>query len=819
MSRETKSKAQLLKDIDALEHRLKESEDALRAIKNGEVDAICVHGPEGDQIFTLKGSDQTYRTLIENMNQGAVTSTGDGTILYANKAFAEMIQVSYERIVGASIDQYIAPEDKPMFEALFERGIQERAEGEIAFKIHGDSPVPVYVSMNTVSLEGETVLCITATDLTEQKRQQEIVQSEKLSRAILEAAGEAILVCDHDGRIIRANHAAQRLAEDSVLLKSVDDAFQIQMVLDNYEAFAPFSVSRVLEGDSFRGQEAILRKQDRESLYFLLSASPLRNQACNIGCVLVLTDMTEQKKLERRLETEKKQMATTLYCIGDGVISTDSKGRVMLVNRVAEKLTGCLQHEAAGKPVGEAFHIINEHTRQKCENTVEKVLESGNIADLANDTILVARDGTERIISGSGAPMDLNGNIIGVVLVFRDITDRIRMEKELFKNQKLESLGILAGGIAHDFNNILTTVIGNVFLAKNQVTPDHEIFELLKEVESALARAQTLTKQLLTFGKGGTPIKETVSIKDIITESSRYVLRGSKSKCQFSIAEDLWSAEVDVGQISQVINNVVINADQAMPEGGIVHVAAENLIIAERQDLPLKPGRYIRISIKDQGVGIAAKCLSKIFDPYFTTKQGGSGLGLAAAYSIIRNHDGHITVESQLAVGTTFHIYLASAKAVPEKEEIKLIKGQGRILVMDDEVPLRKMIGRMLGVLGYEAEFARDGAEAIEKYKKAKESSNPYDAVVLDLIVPGGMGGKDCVTELLKIDPEVKAVVFSGYSEDPVLSNFQGYGFKGMMPKPFDPGLLSKVLHEVLRGKKNGGNHTHIPIAQTIIEQ
>jgi PAS domain S-box-containing protein len=802
MSRETKSKAQLLKDIDALEHRLEESEDALRAIKNGEVDAIYVDGPEGDQIFTLKGSDQTYRTLIENMNQGAVTSTGDGTILYANKAFAKMIQVSHERIVGASIDQYIAPEDKPMFEALFERGIRERAEGEIAFKIHGDSPVPVYVSMNTVYLEGETVLCITATDLTAQKRQKEIVQSERLSRAILEAAGEAILVFDHDGRIIRANHAAQRLVEDTVLLKSVDDAFQIQMVLDNYEAVAPFSVSQVLEGDSFRGREAILRKQDRESLYFLLSVSHLRNEACNIGCVLVLTDMTEQKQLERRLETEKKQMATTLYCIGDGVISTDSKGRVRLVNRVAEKLTGCLQHEAAGKPVGEVFHIINEHTRQKCENTVEKVLESGNIADLANDTILVARDGTERIISGSGAPMDLNGNIIGVVLVFRDITDRIRMEKELFKNQKLESLGILAGGIAHDFNNILTAVTGNVFLAKNQVTPDHEIFELLKEVESALARAQTLTKKLLTFGKGGTPVKETVSIRNIITESSRYVLRGSKSKCQFSIAEDLWSAKVDVGQISQVINNVVINADQAMPEGGIVHVAAENLIIAERRDLPLKPGRYIRISIKDQGVGIAAKCLSKIFDPYFTTKQGGSGLGLAAAYSIIRNHDGHITVESQLAVGTTFHIYLASAKAVPEKEEIKLTKGQGRILVMDDEVPLRKMIGRMLGVLGYEAEFARDGAEAIEKYKKAKESANPYDAVVLDLIVPCGMGGKECIAELLKIDPEVKAVVFSGYSEDPVLSNFQGYGFKGMMPKPFDPRLLGKVLHEVLQGKK-----------------
>jgi two-component system cell cycle sensor histidine kinase/response regulator CckA len=244
------------------------------------------------------------------------------------------------------------------------------------------------------------------------------------------------------------------------------------------------------------------------------------------------------------------------------------------------------------------------------------------------------------------------------------------------------------------------------------------------------------------------------------------VLRGSKSGCEFSISEDLWPAEVDVGQISQVINNIVINANQAMPEGGIIRVAAENLIIKDRLGLPVKAGRYIKVSIKDQGVGIAKKHLLKIFDPYFTTKYAGSGLGLATTHSIIRNHDGHITVESQLGVGTTFHIYLAASdKIVPEKEEDRLITGQGRILVMDDEASLRKTVGRMLQKMGYESEFAKDGAEAIDMYKEAKESGKPYNAVILDLTIPGGMGGKEAINKFLEIAPEVNAIVSSGYSD------------------------------------------------------
>jgi two-component system cell cycle sensor histidine kinase/response regulator CckA len=398
---------------------------------------------------------------------------------------------------------------------------------------------------------------------------------------------------------------------------------------------------------------------------------------------------------------------------------------------------------------------------------------------------------------------DAQGKTVKTYGVNQDITVRKRLEEDLLRAQKLESVGLLAGGIAHDFNNILTIIMGNISLAKTDLARGDDPSELLTEAERASKRAQTLTKQLLTFAKGGAPLKETASIKDILKESSSFVLRGSKSGCEFSLREDLWPAEVDVGQISQVINNIVINANQAMPKGGIIQIAAENLIIDNGQGLPVKAGKYVRISIKDQGVGIAEKHLLNIFDPYFTTKQEGSGLGLATAYSIIRKHDGYITVESKLGEGTTFHIYLpASEKAVPEKEEVKLIKGRGRILVMDDEVALKKMIGRMLQKLGYESEFAKDGAEAIEMYKAAMESGMPYDAVILDLTIPGGMGGKEAIKKLLEIDPEVKAVVSSGYSDDPVLANFQEYGFKGMMPKPYESLSLGKVLHEVLEGDK-----------------
>jgi nitrogen-specific signal transduction histidine kinase/CheY-like chemotaxis protein len=404
--------------------------------------------------------------------------------------------------------------------------------------------------------------------------------------------------------------------------------------------------------------------------------------------------------------------------------------------------------------------------------------------------------------------MDEVGQYAGAVHIVSDITDRKRMEEELLKTQKLESLGILAGGIAHDFNNILTSISGNISLAKMQVKPGQDMFDLLSEAETSLIRAQGLTRQLLTFAKGGTPVKETTLLQNLIKESSIFVLRGSKSGCKFQIAKDLWPVDADLGQITQVINNIVINANQAMPEGGTIRITAENLMPEEIHEIPVIPGRYIRISIKDQGVGIAEKHLSKLFDPYFTTKQAGSGLGLATAYSIIKKHNGHISIDSLAGEGTTVDIYLpATDKDITEKEETVLLKGKGKILVMDDDKLLKNTVEDMLDMLGYESEFASNGAEAIEMYVKAMKLEKPYDAVFLDLTIPGGMGGKEAIKILLEIDPQVKAVVFSGYSDDQVLSTFSEYGFKSMLPKPFDVYALGKALNDVLKTSKVVNNY------------
>ncbi|MBI4778709.1 response regulator [Candidatus Desantisbacteria bacterium] len=376
-----------------------------------------------------------------------------------------------------------------------------------------------------------------------------------------------------------------------------------------------------------------------------------------------------------------------------------------------------------------------------------------------------------------------------------------KTHEQLLRVQHLESLGLLAGGIAHDFNNILFIILSNIHLVRLNVKPEDTIFEMLTKAEEALFRATNLTKQLLTFSKGGMPIKKVASMTELIEDSADFPLRGSNVSCEYFIPSDLWPVGCDRDQVSQVINNLIINADQAMPSGGTIKVGAENIIVGEEDVLHLKAGRYVKISIEDQGIGISREHLLKIFDPFFTTKEKGSGLGLTTSYSIIKKHDGHIDVKSEPGKGTTFYLYLpASEKELPtgKEEEGKLITGQGKILFMDDEEGIRYSCGTILETIGYKVEPAKNGKEAIELYKKAKESNQPFDAVILDLIIPGGLGGKEVVEKLLEMDPDVKAIACSGYSTDPVMSNPQQYGFSAVMVKPCHVEEMSVVLHELI---------------------
>jgi len=518
----------------------------------------------------------------------------------------------------------------------------------------------------------------------------------------------------------------------------------------------------------------------------------------------LLSDGFQRMEDLQNLATERERLLVTLRSIGDGVIATDADGKTILVNQVAEQLTGWTQEEAVGESLFHVFRIVNERTRQPCEDPVAKVIKSGLVVGLANHTVLIARDGIERSIADSGAPIrDRDGNIAGVVLVFRDVTAQRKMETELLKSVKLESLGLLAGGIAHDFNNILTTIIGSLSLAKLDLDPADDLFSTLNQIEEASQRATQLTQQLLTFAKGGAPIKRAAAIADIIEDSASFVLRGSNVRCEYALPVDLWPIEADIGQISQVIQNLVLNADQAMPEGGTLSIGTKNITVEADRNLPLKKGRYIEIQVSDKGVGISQAHLQRIFDPYFTTKQKGSGLGLATAYSIVKNHDGHIAVESEMGSGTTFRIFLPAldAEVQPEKEqETDLSVGRGRILVMDDDEPLRKLAGRMLKRLGYEAVFARDGAEALETFQTERQAGRVFTAVILDLTIPGGMGGKETIKKLLEIAPDTRAIVSSGYSNDPIMAEFRQYGFKDIVAKPYSIDELGQALHRVIAG-------------------
>ena len=449
------------------------------------------------------------------------------------------------------------------------------------------------------------------------------------------------------------------------------------------------------------------------------------------------------------------------------------------------------------------FRIVNEISRQPCESPVEQVIEKGTIVSLANHTLLMGKDGSEYIIADSGAPIrDADGDIVGVVLVFRDITEARRTEAELMKMEKLESLGVLAGGIAHDFNNFLTAIIGNISLAKLDVGPSQKISTQLNAMEKAAMRARALTQQLLTFSRGGQPVRRPIRLNDLVREAAQFALHGTNVRCVFDFGPDQLAAEADDGQITQVIHNLVLNAQQAMPEGGVIDIVGELIALAADNLLSLPAGDFVRLSIRDQGIGIQRDHLKKVFDPYFSTKHKGSGLGLAVAYSVIEKHQGRITVDAEPGKGSAFTIYLPAiptADVTTDDSTHRLVVGSGRILVMDDDENIRSVAAEMLEAMGFSGTVARDGAEAIVLYREARHCGRPFAAVILDLTVPGGMGGKETIKRLREIDPDVTAIVSSGYSNDPVLSNCSGYGFRQAVGKPYRLQELSDALHTVLR--------------------
>ena len=513
------------------------------------------------------------------------------------------------------------------------------------------------------------------------------------------------------------------------------------------------------------------------------------------------------RQAERALADEKERLTVTLRSVGDGVITTDLDGTILSMNKVAEALTGWTHEEANGRPLEEVFRNFDPETRERCGNSVARLVQEPHTLDVGRrSTILAARDLTEHPIEESTAPIrDGEGRAIGVVLAFRDITDALRIQEERAKASKLASLGLLAGGMARDFNNILMAVMGNVSMARAIMPRTPSSTDWLAEAEQACVRARRLTWQLLTFSKGGVPMRKTVAIGQILQESVGLALRGSGVTCALDIAPDLWSVDADVGQLAQVFNNVMLNARQAMLNSGVITIRAENVCEVDRRwenALRVEPGRYVRVSIADKGIGIPREHLNRIFDPYFSTKQGASGFGLATTYSIVKTHGGFLAVDSQVGSGTTIQINFPAAGSLQLPEQSDLItRGEGsrhRVLVMDDEAPVRRLTMNMLDFLGYDAEVTHSVSAAVERFRHALASDRPFDVVMLDLVVPGDIGGTEAMDQLGAIDPAVKTILMSGFGQDPVMAEFHAYGFRAVITKPFTLQELNATLHSVI---------------------
>jgi PAS domain S-box-containing protein len=634
-------------------------------------------------------------------------------------------------------------------------------------------------------------------DITEQKRAEEALrESEEKFRSIFNNASDGILIANvATQKFVAANKTMRDLlgyTTEELLGLGIDDihpAKELARVRGEFE--------KQMRGEKKVAEDLQVMRKDGSVFYADISTTPVifGGKRYAIG---IFRDITERKRMEEALRSSRDFIERILDTVDEAFIVIDRDYRIIMANNAY----GAQVRMPAGEIVRKHCYKISHQSEVPCheageECAVRHCFETGEPHSCVHKH--TDKDGGVLYVETKAFPLrDASGNVTSAIEVINNITDKHLLEEQILRTQKLEAVGLLAGGIAHDFNNLLQGVFGSISMAKMFSDKGGKAHAMLEGAEAALYQATNLTKQLLTFSRGGEPVKKVIGLPSVIDHSVRFALSGSNVNYLASADEQLWTVEADEGQINQVVHNIVLNACEAMPVGGTVRVHMKNVTIGEKSGMPLTKGNYVEIDITDSGPGIPGEYLSRIFDPYFTTKQKGSGLGLATSYSIIKKHGGVITVNSQLGSGSTFSLYLPASEQRPSPREggvKELFTGKGRILVMDDEEVVRTITGHMLTGLGYEVDFAENGEQAVEKYSAAMKSDRPFHAVILDLTVRGGMGGRETVRQLAAIDPAVRAIVSSGYSSDDILSHYREYGFLAVLTKPFQIEELGLVLH------------------------
>ncbi|NUN12632.1 MAG: PAS domain S-box protein [Myxococcales bacterium] len=752
-------------------------------------------------VAPLLGWESIGATLLEPFDEGLCLLSLDGRILCFSRAAARILGAVDRDWTGTSLTALLPENERSR---LKDHLLQTAQQGSARLKTQLNRPsgasahVDIYLVPADMPETTPTIAC-RIVDTTHQKAiEARLLQERNLTSSILDTVGALVVVLDAKGQIVRLNRACEDLTGYSFaevygrpFWEFLIPPDQVEAVRDVFSRLAAGSFPNQYENDW------IHRNGTRR--WIAWSNTCILDDAGAVQYVIGTgIDTTGRRMVEQALAAEKERLSVTLHSIGEGVITTDEQGRVALLNSVAERLTGWSSQEALGLPAEQVFRVIDENSRESLISPVRKVLASGETQLLQNHTILISRTGQEYIIHDCAAPIrDSAGATCGAVLVFRDTTYRTQLEAEYIRSQKLESLGLLSKRIAHDFNNLLTIISGNLELAHLELPAESPVADRLVDAEAAVQRAHNLAVQLSTLAQGGTPVRKPIGLQPVIEQAARLALTGSAALCEFYFPEDLWIVDADEGQISQVVSNLVLNAEQSMGGRGTITITARNCPPGTPEGTPLPPGRYVEVAVKDNGPGIPANILPKIFEPFFSTKRPGRGLGLTSCDLIVRKHDGYLRVESTVGQGATFWFYLSASSrksADPPAPKPEVRRGTGRILLLDDDSAVREVSADILRFLGYQVDCCENGDDTIRKYSEALLSGKPYRAVILDLTIPGGMGGLETLQILRSVDPDVRALVTSGYTNDPILVDFRKYGFSGAVVKPFEVGDLAEAI-------------------------
>ena len=692
---------------------------------------------------------------------------------------------------------FIHPKDKPEVIRVLEEHLEGKSQAfEKEYRVRTSSGTWKWILDRGKVIErghsGKPLRMVgTFMDVSDRKKaEDDLRRSEARSKALLAAIPDTMFLLSATGEILDFhNEESDRLFlhPDVVVGRRLDGVFPAEIA-----AMYGYHMEPALHGGGARIFEYRFDVPNRGPLDFearMVSAGESEVLA-------IVRNVTEKKAAQEALRQSEEKYRLVVDNASEGIAVVQDQ-MLKFVNARVREITGYSEEKLTSRPFIDFIHpddVPTVSTRYWNRVRGERSPESTRFR-------VFDSDGEVKWVESSAVHIGWEGRP-AILYFLEDVTEKRKVERELLRVQKLESIGVLAGGVAHDFNNILTAILGNISLAKYCANSPEKMLGRLNQAEQACSRARVLTRQLLTFSKGGEPVKAVLSLHEVIVESCLFGLRGSNVRCEFSLPDNLWNVEADEGQVSQVFNNLVINAGQAMPEGGTILVEGRNVEVSSDQGPPLAPGKYARISVIDNGKGIPEEELSRVFDPYFTTKPGGSGLGLAIAYSVLKNHQGLITVESHPGKGAAFHVYLPASDQQTDDEEVTLRNletGSGRVLLMDDEPAVRELAGELIELLGYEVAVSENGHRALQLYQEAIRSSRPFDVIILDLTVPGGMGGLELIKTIRKTDRQVKAIVSSGYSNDPVMSDYKAFGFDGITAKPYTAAELGHALRKVLR--------------------